>query len=473
MHVRSPGATSAPGWRRSITGILFGLAHTGSALAAVPDPARLPRLRAVPGALADRLAVSVHGAALAQQLAGARRQRAALERAARSSALMAGSLAVIAAVTLPLASHRLPRAPERKRPAGWTLPVAQLQRVLVRHVIYFRAMSGVACWPGYHLRRARRGDFGHLARRPRPPPAQPPRPARPPRPAAPHHDEPGVRELDADCLRRVHRRATAGHGARARRARHTGSSARSCPASRCTVRCRSAASSSRPTACASASRQAAARPVHREAKSPERGHGQGAGRPHARRRDAGRLQLPAAASPRSTAEPGFGSRGLFVELVQQRLAALHFYIPQTGRLRQGTGLAVDAYHRLLRRGTSSARQRRRSATCSTASARSRCAYPQPGQARRGRSDAAAAGADRQGQGPGDLPDQLRQAVDADDPRQLPGLLKTPGYLPDGMYYSNFFIRGYAIHGYDPAPDYPASHGCMRLPIQTRSRPSTG
>ena len=41
---------------------------------------------------------------------------------------------------------------------------------------------------------------------------------------------------------------------------------------------------------------------------------------------------------------------------------------------------------------------------------------------------------------------------------------TPGYLPDGMYYSNFFIGGYAIHGYNPAPDYPASHGCMRLPI---------
>ena len=42
--------------------------------------------------------------------------------------------------------------------------------------------------------------------------------------------------------------------------------------------------------------------------------------------------------------------------------------------------------------------------------------------------------------------------------------RVPGYLPDGMYYSDFFIRGYAIHGYDPAPNYPASHGCMRLPI---------
>ncbi len=43
-------------------------------------------------------------------------------------------------------------------------------------------------------------------------------------------------------------------------------------------------------------------------------------------------------------------------------------------------------------------------------------------------------------------------------------MRTPGYLPDGMYFSNFFTGGYAIHGFDPAPDYPASHGCMRLPI---------
>jgi hypothetical protein len=43
--------------------------------------------------------------------------------------------------------------------------------------------------------------------------------------------------------------------------------------------------------------------------------------------------------------------------------------------------------------------------------------------------------------------------------------RTPGMLPDGMYYSSFFIRGYAIHGYDPSPTYPASHGCLRTPIE--------
>jgi lipoprotein-anchoring transpeptidase ErfK/SrfK len=33
-----------------------------------------------------------------------------------------------------------------------------------------------------------------------------------------------------------------------------------------------------------------------------------------------------------------------------------------------------------------------------------------------------------------------------------------------MYYSSYFIRGYATHGYSPAPNYPASHGCLRNPI---------
>ena len=33
-----------------------------------------------------------------------------------------------------------------------------------------------------------------------------------------------------------------------------------------------------------------------------------------------------------------------------------------------------------------------------------------------------------------------------------------------MYYSVYFIRGYATHGYDPVPTYNASHGCLRNPI---------
>jgi hypothetical protein len=42
-------------------------------------------------------------------------------------------------------------------------------------------------------------------------------------------------------------------------------------------------------------------------------------------------------------------------------------------------------------------------------------------------------------------------------------LKTPGTNAKGMYYSSYFIRGYATHGYTPVPNYPASHGCLRNP----------
>ncbi len=37
----------------------------------------------------------------------------------------------------------------------------------------------------------------------------------------------------------------------------------------------------------------------------------------------------------------------------------------------------------------------------------------------------------------------------------------PGYNSHGMYYSFYFDGGYAVHGYESVPDYPASHGCIR------------
>ena len=43
-------------------------------------------------------------------------------------------------------------------------------------------------------------------------------------------------------------------------------------------------------------------------------------------------------------------------------------------------------------------------------------------------------------------------------------LKAPGYNALGMYYSLYFLRGFAIHGYASVPPYPASHGCVRLPL---------
>jgi hypothetical protein len=42
--------------------------------------------------------------------------------------------------------------------------------------------------------------------------------------------------------------------------------------------------------------------------------------------------------------------------------------------------------------------------------------------------------------------------------------KDAGYNSLGMYYSLYFLRGFAMHGYNPVPTYPASHGCVRVPI---------
>ena len=43
-------------------------------------------------------------------------------------------------------------------------------------------------------------------------------------------------------------------------------------------------------------------------------------------------------------------------------------------------------------------------------------------------------------------------------------LQTPGTNAKGMVHSSYFIGGYAIHGYASVPSYPASHGCLRVPI---------
>jgi hypothetical protein len=161
---------------------------------------------------------------------------------------------------------------------------------------------------------------------------------------------------------------------------------------------------------------------------------------------------------------GFGSTGPFVKLLQSRLAALHFYIPQTGTYDAGTGLALDAYHRLLGMGTSQSLDAQ--TVKDLLDGRGHYAVRFPGQGRHAEAD---------------LSSQLLALISGSHVQAIfpissgkpstPTILgsyqiywRVPGYNSEGMYYSDYFIRGYAIHGYDPAPDYPASHGCLRLPI---------
>ncbi len=161
---------------------------------------------------------------------------------------------------------------------------------------------------------------------------------------------------------------------------------------------------------------------------------------------------------------GPGSHGSFVDLIQQRLVALHFYLPLSGVYDLQTRLAVDAYHRLLGRGTSQALDPATLGDLLNGRGSFQVRYPRDGQ-----------------HVEGDLADQLLALINGSKVYRIypissgkpstPTVLghfqvyaRVPGFLPDGMFDSDFFYRGYAIHGYDPAPDYPASHGCMRLPM---------
>lgn len=161
---------------------------------------------------------------------------------------------------------------------------------------------------------------------------------------------------------------------------------------------------------------------------------------------------------------GLGATGRFVQLMQQRLAALHFYIPQTGVYDGGMRLALDAYHRLLRHGVSQSLDGATVNDLLNGVGQFHIRYPKHGK-----------------HAEGDLTRQVLALIDngkvvalypiSSGKPSTPTVvgsfhvyLKTPGYLPDGMYYSSFFTGGYAIHGFNPAPDYPASHGCMRVPI---------
>jgi hypothetical protein len=163
-------------------------------------------------------------------------------------------------------------------------------------------------------------------------------------------------------------------------------------------------------------------------------------------------------------DAGPGSRGMFVALVQSRLAALHFAVPQTGVYDQLTANAVLAYRKV--RGWNRVFTLDGGVVRGLLNGVGGFQVRYPGQGRHVEAD---------------LTDQTLALINGSKVYAIypvssgkpstPTILgtyhvysKTPGYLPDGMYYSNFFIRGYAIHGYDPSPTYPASHGCLRLPI---------
>lgn len=159
-----------------------------------------------------------------------------------------------------------------------------------------------------------------------------------------------------------------------------------------------------------------------------------------------------------------GMHGPAVLLLQDELARLRYAVPVSGRFDAATGRAVLAFRKVV------GLERIESANAGVfqrlqhGAGHFKVRYPGDGK-----------------HVEGDLSKQVLVEIEHGKVRRIytmssgkpstPTVLgrfrvysKTPGTNSEGMVDSNYFIRGYAIHGYAEVPAYAASHGCLRIPI---------
>jgi hypothetical protein len=165
------------------------------------------------------------------------------------------------------------------------------------------------------------------------------------------------------------------------------------------------------------------------------------------------------------ADMGEGARGPAVGLLQSQLRALHYAVPVNGDFEEATGRAVVAFRKL----TGLARVASTDATVfhllEHGAGAFKVRYPRDGRH-------VEADLTRQVLAEIEPGGRVRDIYTMSSGKpSTPTVIghflvysKTPGTNAKGMVDSNYFIRGYAIHGYAEVPVYAASHGCLRVPI---------
>jgi hypothetical protein len=164
-----------------------------------------------------------------------------------------------------------------------------------------------------------------------------------------------------------------------------------------------------------------------------------------------------------------GARGPSVRLLQSELNALHFVVPLNGVFDEATGRAVVAFRKMT--------------------GLARVSDANPSVFRRLQEGGGVFHVRYPGDGrhvEGNLTRQVLAEIEpggrvralytmSSGKPSTPTVIgrfrvysKTPGTNSHGMVDSNYFIRGYAIHGYAEVPTYAASHGCLRVPIPNAS-----
>jgi L,D-transpeptidase catalytic domain len=194
-----------------------------------------------------------------------------------------------------------------------------------------------------------------------------------------------------------------------------------------------------------------------------------AGRLSLRARHPASAEIAEARAPRVTvgvapAVLSPGARGPLVELVQRGLARLHYAVSRSGVFDDATARAAMAYRKVNGFPRRFDAGRRVILRILAGKGAFRVRHPHAGR-----------------HVEADISRQVLALIDHGRVFRTyhmssgrPGLptvigsfrvyLKTPGFNARGMLDSNYFIRGYAIHGYVDVPAFNASHGCLRIPI---------
>jgi peptidoglycan hydrolase-like protein with peptidoglycan-binding domain len=160
-----------------------------------------------------------------------------------------------------------------------------------------------------------------------------------------------------------------------------------------------------------------------------------------------------------------GARGPAVWALQRGLAGLHYAVPLDGYFDEATGRAVIAYRKVTGLARVQATRSRIFKMLQRGAGRYRVRYRREG-------NHVEADLTRQVLVEVERHGRVRRIYTMSSGKpSTPTVIgrfqvysKTPGTNAKGMVDSNYFIRGYAIHGYAEVPVYAASHGCLRIPI---------
>jgi hypothetical protein len=163
---------------------------------------------------------------------------------------------------------------------------------------------------------------------------------------------------------------------------------------------------------------------------------------------------------------GPGTRGIRVVFLQHRLRDLHYLVPLSGYYDSGTALAVMAYRKVSRLSRTYTASRQVFQRLALHRGGFPVRYPNHGKH-------AEANLSRQVLALINPNGNVYWVLTLSSGKpSTPTVLgsfhvysQTPGYNAEGMLDSNYFIGGYAIHGYADVPPYAASHGCLRIPIR--------